>query len=141
MEVGVFTFIQDEYGKVLLVKDASRQQQWTLPGGELEFQELPTTCAKREAKEEASIDITTTRLLGIFSQKKTAGIVLLLEGKILAGTPTPDGIETSECRFFSIEELDAMSKEVKPAQLSMVHQVLRASELPIYNHFVPPGDL
>lgn len=141
MEVGVFTFIQNKYGKVLLVKDASRQQQWTLPGGELEFQELPTTCAERETKEEASIDIKTTKLLGIFSRKKTAGIVILLEGKIMAGTPTPDGTETSECRFFSIEELDTISAEVKPAQLSMVHQVLKATELPIYNHFVLPADL
>lgn len=120
---------------------AGRQQHWTLPGGELEFQELPTICAEREAKEEAAIDIKITRLLGIFSQKKTPGIVILLERKVISGVPTPDGSETSECRFFSTEELDAISKEVKPAQLSMVHQVLRATEIPIYNHFVPPADL
>lgn len=138
MEVGVFAFIQDEHGKVLLVKDATREQLWTLPGGGLGFQELPTTCAEREAKEEASIEIKTVRLLGIFSQKKVPGIVILLSAKIMSGIPTPDGIETSECRFFSWDELKPIRETVKPAQLSMVHQVLEAEEFPIYNHFVPP---
>lgn len=140
MEVGAFAFIQDEYGKVLMVRDFSRNQHWTLPGGGLEFQELPTACVEREAKEEAGIDIKATRLLGIFSQKVTPGIVILLEGKILSGTPTPDGVETSECRFFSFPELRAIRDIVKPAQFSMVHQVLEATELPIFNHFVPPPE-
>ena len=139
MDVGVFVLIQDEAGRVLFVQDAGRERLWTLPGGALEFQELPTTCAVREAQEEANIGIETTKLLGIFVQKKTPGIVILLEARIVSGEPHPDGIETSACEFFSLIQLLEMRDQVKPAQLSMVHQVLdaEASDLPIFNHFVP----
>ena len=141
MEIGVFVFIMDEQNRVLCVRDVSREQKWCLPGGGLEFRELVTDCALREAREEAGVDIRPGRILGIFSQRKSAGIVVLVEGEILSGTPRPDGMETAECRFFSWAELAAMSERVKPAHLSMVHQVLTAgteARFPLVNHFVEP---
>jgi 8-oxo-dGTP pyrophosphatase MutT (NUDIX family) len=40
MEIGVFALIKNEAGEVLLVRDATRQQKWTLPGGGPELAEL-----------------------------------------------------------------------------------------------------
>ena len=139
MDVGVFGYVRNEEGRVLLVRDASRQQLWTLPGGGLEFQELVPDAIVREIKEEAGIEVEAGRLLGIFSQQKTPGIVILMEARHVSGTPTPDGIEASDCRFFSLDELLAIRDEVKPAQLSMIAQVSAASEFPIFNGFPAPA--
>ena len=40
MQVGVFALIKNEEGKILLVKDVTRQQLWTLPGGGPDFQRI-----------------------------------------------------------------------------------------------------
>ena len=138
MDVGVFALIRDDEQKILLVKDATRQQLWTMPGGGIEFKELVTDALIREVKEEASLEIEVGQILGVFSQQKTPGIVLLLEAKIRNGVPTPDGVETSECAFFSLNELLQMRENIKPAQLSMIDQVLKVREYPIFNNFPAP---
>ncbi len=140
MDIGVFAFIRDADGKVLFVQDVTREQKWTLPGGGLGFQELVPVCLEREVKEETSLDIKTGRLLGIFSQQKTPGIVILMAAEVIAGKPIPDGVETAEYRYFSLDELLAIKDTVKPAQLSMVWQVMKTTpeDIPLFNHFVPP---
>jgi ADP-ribose pyrophosphatase YjhB (NUDIX family) len=138
MDIGIFALIKNEEGKILLVKDVSRQKLWTLPGGGAEFKELLPDTLIRELKEEASVEIAVGQLLGIFSQQKSPGIVVLFEAKHLSGNPTPDGAETSECKFFSLEELLEIREQVKPAQLSMVWQVSKTNEYPIFNSFPAP---
>lgn len=138
MEVGVFALIKNPEEKVLLVKDATRQQLWTLPGGGPELAELMPDALVREVKEETSLDVEEGELFGVFSQKKSIGIVLLFSAKIISGTPTPDGVEASACEFFSLDEMLAMREQIKPAQLSMVAQVGNSSKFPIFNTFVAP---
>lgn len=140
MEVGVFAFIKSTEGNVLFVKDATREEKWTLPGGGPDPHELIPACLEREVKEETSLEVRIGEHLGTFTQQKTPGIVILMSAERIKGTPTPDGKETSECRYFSLDELLAIRDKIKPAQLSMVWQILRAEpgDLPIYNHFVPP---
>jgi 8-oxo-dGTP diphosphatase len=138
MDVGVFALIRNPEGKVLLIKDATRQQLWTLPGGGPELAELMPDALKREVKEETSLDVEVGKLLGVFSQKKAVGIVLLFEAKVVSGTPTPDGVEASACKFFSLDEMLAMREQIKPAQLSMIAQVESSNKFPIFNHFIAP---
>ena len=138
MDIGIFGLIKNKENKVLLVQDITRQQLWTLPGGGLKFQELLPDALKREVKEEAGVDIEVKTLLGIFSQKKTPGIVVLFEGVIVDGVPVHDNKETQAVGFFSMEDLLKMREKIKPAQLSMVYQVLNneESEVPIYSEFI-----
>jgi 8-oxo-dGTP diphosphatase len=138
MEIGVFAFIKNPEGKILLVKDVTRQQLWTLPGGGPEIAELMPDTLVREVKEETSVDVGVGQLLGVFSQKKAAGVVLLFEAHITDGIPTPDGVEAAECKYFSLEELLEIRNEVKPAQLSMVNQVENTKTFPIFNNFLIP---
>jgi ADP-ribose pyrophosphatase YjhB (NUDIX family) len=140
MHIGVFGLIQDEKGKVLLVQDATREQKWTLPGGGPEFQELIPDTLIREIKEETSLTVTVGKLLGVFSQQKEPGIVFLFQANVIEGTPKTDGKETQNIDFFSLEEIMEMRELIKPAQLSMVHQVLNTEEskFPIYNSFPKP---
>lgn len=140
MDVGVFACIKNERGEVLLVKDATRQELWTLPGGGPDLAELMPDALQREVHEETTLEIEVGTLLGIFSQKKSPGIVILFEAKHVNGTPQPDGKETQAVGFFSLEQLLAMRDEVKPAQLSMIAQVFKAKkdQFPLYNRFVSP---
>jgi len=139
MDIGIFAIIK-EAEKILLVKDATRQNLWTLPGGGLELGELVTGAITREVREETSLIVEPAQLLGIFSQQKTPGIVILFETKIIEGTAKPDGEETSECRFYSWEELVQVKQQVKPAQFSMIYQVLNTKIFPIFNNFVTPKE-
>lgn len=135
MEIGVFAFIKNEDGKVLLGRDVAREQRWALLGGGLEFGEIVTDAIKREVKEEASIEIGVKQLSGVFSQVKTPGIVLLFDCVFTSGTLIADGKETAEVKYFSWEELEAIQNQVKPAQFSMIRQRLNADHLPIFNNF------
>ena len=56
--------------KVLLIKEKkeSARGKFCLPCGKLEFGEEITTCAKREAKEEAGIEIEIIKLVGIYQR-------------------------------------------------------------------------
>tara|TARA_B100000508_G_scaffold60333_1_gene47170 strand:- start:206736 stop:207158 length:423 start_codon:yes stop_codon:yes gene_type:complete len=138
MDVGVFAFIKNKEDKILLVKDVTRQQLWTLPGGGPDFQELMPDALVREVKEETGCGIKLGQLLGIFSQKKTQGIVILFDAHIESGEPTSDGVETAACEFFSYEKILEMREQIKPAQLSMISQVISAQVYPVYNHFISP---
>lgn len=139
MNVGTFAFIQDKEKRVLMVKDMHQGKQWTLPGGGIDFKELVNEALVREVKEETSLRVTVGQILGIFSQQKTPGIVILFAVDVLEGIPSPDGEEISECRYFSFGELLALKDAVMPAQLSMVYQVLHGSIFPIFNSFPTPA--
>ncbi len=135
MEVGTFAFIQDQEKRILMVKDVTRQQLWTLPGGGVDFKELVPDALIREVKEETSLDINVGGLLGIFSQQKTPGIVILFSVKVIGGILSPNETETSTCEYFTIEQLSKMKEEIKPAQWSMIHQVNSSKVFPIFNSF------
>ena len=136
MEVGVFAFVQNSEGKVLLGRDVTREQKWTLIGGGLEFQEIVTDAVKREVKEEAGVDVGVKQLSGVFSQIKSPGLVMLFDCSITSGTPVADSKEMAELRYFSWDELESIRNQVKPAQFSMIRQRLSADHLPIFNTFI-----
>lgn len=57
--VGIAVFVKNEEGKILMQRRTGSHGEgtWSLPGGKLEFGESWETCAQRETKEEACIDI------------------------------------------------------------------------------------
>jgi ADP-ribose pyrophosphatase YjhB (NUDIX family) len=121
-QIGVFVYVVNSSNEVLLVRDATRERKWSLPGGGLNNNELVTTAAIRELHEELAIDIVVDRLSGIFSQRKQPGIVVLFDAHIESGTHTPDGKETSDFGYFSLRAISDQDIEIKPAQHSMICQ-------------------
>ncbi len=137
MDIGVFAFIKNNEGKILLVQDATRQELWTLPGGGLEHQELIPDALMREVKEETSLTVQPRDLLGIFTQKKNPGIVILMRAVVIDGSLHADGKEVQKVGFFSLDEIVLMKDLMKPAQLSMIRQISAPDvTFPIFNHFV-----
>jgi 8-oxo-dGTP diphosphatase len=100
------------HGQVLLGRRTSGQRPgwWGWIGGKLEFGETLQECARREAREEAGIEITNLRLLCISSifVEDQHWIDVEFLADIAAGEPhaaAPD--ELTEWAWYPIDELPA----------------------------------
>lgn len=86
---------------------------WGLPGGSMELGESPSATAVRETKEETGLDVNPKGLLGIYTIRDhiypSGDIVQSIDVAFLAevtgGTPTADGVETTDVRYFPLDDL------------------------------------
>lgn len=105
----------DEQGRLLLIQDKP-SGLWGLPGGIIDPLEQPADSAVRETWEEAGVLVELTRLIGVFAGKDFSGsyengdqvscVATVFEAGVIRGTPRPDGVETSDARFFSLDALN-----------------------------------
>ena len=63
--VAVGGIVEDGKGNILLVK--TRNGGWVFPGGQVEVGENLTDALVREIKEESGIDVTVSKLIGVYS--------------------------------------------------------------------------
>ena len=106
--------MRDERGRVLLVRHADLHA-WLLPGGAVEPDEAPAEAAAREALEETGLEVETGRVLGAFggpafhtvypNGDRIAYVPVVFEGRIVGGRARPDGVETTEVRWFDPAEV------------------------------------
>jgi 8-oxo-dGTP diphosphatase len=79
-----YCLVADELGqKVLLVKNR-HNQEWTLPGGAVASGETLAEAARRQAMEEAGVEVTVGRLVAVNECKMTQADVHLLFFTFLA---------------------------------------------------------
>jgi ADP-ribose pyrophosphatase YjhB (NUDIX family) len=64
--VAAAALCRDPTGRLLCVHDAFKQR-WTIPGGVVDADERPDAAARREAAEEAGVDVELGALLGVFA--------------------------------------------------------------------------
>jgi 8-oxo-dGTP pyrophosphatase MutT (NUDIX family) len=126
VRAGVGVFVRDRHGWILLEK-RSDCGLWELPGGRIEPGESIMTAAEREVKEETGLDITITRLLGIYSEpSERIGtfldngdvvylIDIILEAEIITGELACSK-ESEEIRFFALNSLPAEITIAPPAR-------------------------
>ena len=105
----VVVICRDSRGRLLLVHDAGLGL-WTLPGGIIEPDEVPSDAAVREVWEETSVQIKLTGLLGVIGGPGCGGIYrngdqLAWVASVFYATPTEgaprgDGQETTHASFF-----------------------------------------
>lgn len=104
---------RDDAGRILLVRQEQHGKFETV-GGSIEPDESPDEAARREAKEEAGIEVEVELVAALGGPEfiatypngdRTQYVSIVFDGWITGGTPTPDGDETTEVRWFAPDEL------------------------------------
>jgi ADP-ribose pyrophosphatase YjhB (NUDIX family) len=102
--------------KILLVQE-SRNSTWALPGGWVDVTETLKSNTIKEAKEEAGMDVAPLRLVALLDRNRhnppryaynICKVFMLCE--LLRGEFKPN-LETTDCAFFSLDELPPLSLE------------------------------
>jgi len=108
-KVDVRAAVFDE-DKILLVREA-HDGGWTLPGGWADVGETPRTAIEREVLEEAGLEVSATRLVGIYDANRIEDSLsifhaykLLFLCEVKSGELSPS-IETTEVGFFLMDDL------------------------------------
>ena len=114
----VTVLIRDDTERLLLVRQTD-PEIWSTPGGAIEPLETPADAAVREAWEETGLDVRITRLVGAFggaeyhtryaNGDEVSYVQIVFEAAVRSGALRPDGDEVRELRFFSLNELAALS--------------------------------
>lgn len=77
---------------------------WTIPAGYLELNESPEEGARREAREEAGVELEIGGLLAIYSVSRISQVQLIYRATLARPDITP-GIESLEARLFLPDEI------------------------------------
>ncbi|MFL6126609.1 NUDIX hydrolase [Actinophytocola sp.] len=98
--VAVTAFIQDEQGRLLLIRRTDNDL-YAIPGGALELGETLTQTVQREVMEETGIAVNVTGLIGIYSDP--AHVIEFTDGEVrqefsicFRATPTGGDLRTSD---------------------------------------------
>jgi 8-oxo-dGTP pyrophosphatase MutT (NUDIX family) len=110
--------IFDQQSKLLLAEDAETGL-WTLPGGAIDPDELPSDAAVRECFEETGLFVKITKLIGVFGGSEfriaypngdvTYYTTVAFEAYIVGGSLQPDGDEIASLRYFSKAQCDCLN--------------------------------
>jgi len=108
--VGVAVFVKKD-GKVLLQKriGAHGAHTWGLPGGHMEYGEMPEQTAAREAKEEVNAEIKNARVVGITNDfmphDQKHYITIFMEAEYSGGEIKANDSSVSEIRWCEADKL------------------------------------
>ena len=101
-------------GKILLVCEKGK---WSMPGGWCEFNLSPANNAIKEVKEESGLDVNISKVIAVQDRDKhnpppyAYGVVKIFYLCEILGGSFSENIETSESRFFSLDELPLLAGE------------------------------
>jgi ADP-ribose pyrophosphatase YjhB (NUDIX family) len=121
-------------GRLLLVRRAHQPWlgAWCAPAGFCDADEHPILTAEREIREEAGIAARVTGYLGVwtglYGDSGEWISVVYYHARPLDGTaPLPDGVETDDARWFSVDSLPPDEKLAPPDRLPEVLRAWRAA--------------
>lgn len=110
--VGAFTVIQDDQGRVLWVKRTDIDA-WNLPGGGAAAQEAPWQTAVRETYEETGLHVRLTDLSGVYFKRESQSVIFTFTAVVERGQLTT-GPESAAFAAFAPgdEPANALAKHV-----------------------------
>jgi 8-oxo-dGTP diphosphatase len=112
----VAALVRDDAGRILFVQHV--EGRWQLPGGALDPDERPEDAARREAREEAGVELELLGLAGVFggpeyrityaNGDEAGWMVAVYDARIASGVPTPSDDETRAVGWFASDEIDSL---------------------------------
>ena len=118
-------------GKILLVCERGK---WSVPGGWCEFNLSPVENIIKETKEEAGLDVVVKSIIAVQDRDKhnsppyAYGVVKIFYLCEAIGGEFTENIETSESRYFSIEELPLLAEaKCNEEQILMCFEAYQAN--------------
>jgi 8-oxo-dGTP pyrophosphatase MutT (NUDIX family) len=84
-EVSVLAWIQDAYGNVLLIRQATGRQLWSLPGGKARSAEALKLALRREIREEIGLTVVSAKVIDLFDRPLRCGVAVLFQTKLRKG--------------------------------------------------------
>jgi ADP-ribose pyrophosphatase YjhB (NUDIX family) len=109
---------RDDLGRLLLVRQADTGL-WSTIGGAIEPGEAPEDGARREALEEAGVEVELRGILAVVggpgfemtypNGDRTAYVAVVYDAVVVGGSPVPDHEETIEVGWFADHELPALT--------------------------------
>jgi 8-oxo-dGTP diphosphatase len=124
--VAVMGMVTDKRDRILLVR--SDRRGWEPPGGQVERGEDLIVALKREIAEESCCDVEVGRLVGVYSNVGTLGIVMFTFLCTHIGGEPQGGEECDEAGWFTRDE--ALRLVTHPAQATKLRDALDADSLP-----------
>ena len=116
--VGARAIVQDEDGRVLLVKRGDNGR-WVMPAGGLELDEAILDCCKREVYEETGLTVENATLIAIYSDPRYSFVTaygdpyqmvsFVFRVDAWSGELALETDETTAIRFFALDELPELS--------------------------------
>ena len=96
----------DRDGAILLLKRAILPEigKWVVPGGYVDLGEPVEAAAVRETREEANIDVSIDRLLGVYSYPDSEVVVVMYTARWESGEIAA-GDEVSEAGWFAYDAI------------------------------------
>lgn len=140
-KVDIRAVVFDQQGKILLVKERE-DGRWSLPGGWADVGKTPKEVAVKEVREEAGIEVTAGRVIGIFDKRchghpPEAWYVYKIfihceaSGSHEIGAHT--STETTEVGYFAEDELPPLSLcRNMPSQIIQMFRYREKPDGPVY---------
>ena len=124
------TLIVNEKDEVLCVREANTGL-WSFPGGWADLYDSPSKAAFNEVSQEAGVEPEITRLIALLertphkSNQNVPEYVMVFEGKIDGKKFHEHCHETTDVKFFPLNQLPEMSKKLSKEEIDRVIKAYR----------------
>ena len=117
--LGAAAFIQDEAGRILLVRENYGAHRWGLPGGAVEVDESPWGAVAREVLEETGIGFVPEEIIAAYFLLAPPGVRFVFRGRVdHRDVVLPDTGELSDYGWFEPESLPSPMTDTAPAAIA-----------------------
>ena len=124
------TIITNDKGEILLVREAN-SGLWSMPGGWADLYDSPSKAAFNEVSQEAGIEPKIVRLVALLertpfkSSKNVPEYVMVFEGSIDHKKFHEHCHETTDVKFFPMNQLPEMSRKMSKDELDRIFEAYR----------------